>query len=137
MFLLHIVATNKSVKPTHYFASAAAVNWTTDPVHSAHYNLTPAPVKRRSCGLMQPLHRASVRQLIATLRGLCRLLQMTGLQTQAASLWPPALCHGHHHTHRLLMGSSSSSVILMSGFIKVSAHAGGPCHRRVYIPYPV
>lgn len=88
MFLLYIVAMNKSVKPTHYFTSTAAVNWTTDPIHSAHYNLTPAPVKRQSGGLMQPLHRASVHQFTTALLGLCRLLQMTELQTQAASLWP-------------------------------------------------
>lgn len=107
------------------------------PVCSAHYNLTPNPVKRHSCRLIHILQRAWCISSPRLFWGFSGSSKWQGSKHWGSIPVALPLCHDHHRTHRLLMESSTSRVILMSGFIKASAHAGGPCHTRVYILHPV
>ncbi len=59
---------------------------------------------------------------------------------QGSTLWgnmPVALplCHGRHHSHRLLMQWSAMRVILMSWFIRATMHAGLWCHRMFFFSF--
>lgn len=42
------------------------------------------------------------------------------------------LCHGRHHSHRLLIEWYARKVILMSKFIRDTMHAGLWCHRMLF-----
>lgn len=59
---------------------------------------------------------------------------------QSFTLWgsiPVALplCHGHHHSHRLIMEWSTMRAILMSRFIRATKHAELWCHRLFFFSF--